>query len=364
MKKPQKQKATKGLWLRGGVYWFAGTVAGERIRVSLKTSDLGEALQLSKEVKLFPERFKKKRDGSMLEEFLAHQSKRGISFAHLKQARAVLEDVETVTGVRIEDLSGAAASRWWGLLLKRVNPKTSEPVKPKTTKDYLAHVTVFFKWAMESGRVKLSPVAEIVPPKVRPSVRKSFLKPEDALRALDLCEDEEMKFCMFCALHCGLRRGEVIASRPHWFDLKAGLLHIQNESDWLIKDRENRTIPLTSEFLAFLKVYGIRKPYMYRPAVKDNPDKKAWAYRTDFKKAFTKHMKALGLSAYTFHDLRRTFASLHVSRGTPLYHVAKWLGDHPNVVEQTYGHLLPNDARINDPWTQAREATTISQATG
>jgi integrase len=345
--KPVKMNPTKGLWLRGDVYWLAATVAGHgRVRVSLGTADMAEAIRQARIVRVFPERFFTKREGSLLEDFMEHQERRGISATHRKQSRRVLTEFQAAGGGRLEAASQAAAHRWWKDLSGRVAPKTA--------KDYLAILTFFYKWAVNSGQAKLSPVALIIRPKLRPPVRKSFLVPADALRVLDECADEELKFCLFCALHCGMRRGEIIASRPHWFDLKAGLLHIQNEADWLVKDRCNRTIPITSEFLGFLKGYGVRSPYMFRPDVADNKEKKSHEYRTDFRKLYLNHMARLGIAGVTFHDLRRTFASLHVSRGTPLYHVAKWLGDHPNVVESTYGHLLPNDARINDPWTQAR----------
>lgn len=344
--KPVKHNPAKGLWLRGDTYWLAATMPGfGRVRVSLHTQDMAEAIVEARKVRLFPERYFAKREGSVLEDFMEHQERRGISATHRKQSRRVLTEFQKACGGRLESASAAAAHRWWNDLSTRVASKTA--------KDYLAILTFFYKWAMAAGIAKFSPIVLIIRPKLRPSVRKSYLQPADALRVLDECQDPELSFCLYCALHCGMRRGEIIASRPHWFDLKAGLLHIQNEDDWLVKDRCNRTIPITQEFQGFLAWYGIQSPYMLRPEVTDKP-KTSHEYRTDFRKLFLNHMARLEIEGVTFHDLRRTFASLHVSRGTPLYHVAKWLGDHPNVVESTYGHLLPNDARINDPWTQAR----------
>ena len=48
----------------------------------------------------------------------------------------------------------------------------------------------------------------------------------------------------------------------------------------------------------------------------------------------------------TFHDARRTFASLLVSSGVSLYKVARWLGDGVRVVEKHYGHLQPDNGDI------------------
>ena len=342
--KPVKTDPMKGLWLRGDVYWLAYTpIKGmPQERLSLKTTDLAEAIQKAREVRAFPERYRTREDGDLVELFLAHQQRRGISKARIDFSRMVLAEVSKCASGKIAHLSPAMASLWWSGLLGRI--------KPKSAKDYLGVVTVFYRWSVDAGHVKTSPVALIIPPKIRPSPRRVFLTPVDARRVLDEAEDPDLRFALLCALHCGLRRGEVIAARPHWFDLNAGLLHVQNESDWLTKDRDNRTVPLTAEFRDFLAWYGIQSPYMLRPDVLPKESNRTWRYRTDFAKQFNGHMARLGLAHVTFHDCRRTFASMHVSHGTPIYHVAKWLGDEIGVVESTYGHLLPNDDRINGPW--------------
>ena len=73
-------------------------------------------------------------------------------------------------------------------------------------------------------------------------------------------------------------------------------------------------------------------------------------YRADFQKSFNAVLDRCGLGEFTFHDLRRTFASLLVSRGVSIYKVAKWLGDEVQVVEGTYGHLIPQDDEVNASW--------------
>ena len=338
---------TTGLYLRGKSYWLAATLEGfGRCRVSLKTEDLAEAITAAKHVRQFPHRYFNRTEGDLLELFLDHQARKGISRARIDLCRIVLGDLMRHTGSKLDRVTAVMASKWFTALLSRV--------KPKSAKDYLGVVTVYYRWAIDAGHSRTSPVALIVPPKIRPQPRRVFLAPNDALRVLDAAEEPDLRFAIYCGLHCGLRRAEVIASRPHWFDLTNGLLHVQNEVDWLTKDRDNRTIPLTAEFLDFLAWYGIQSPYMFRPEVAQKMSNKSWRYRTDFAKQFNGHMERLNLGHVTFHDLRRTFASLHVSFGTPIYSVSKWLGDDVSIVESTYGHLLPNDARINDPWTKAR----------
>ncbi len=337
----------RGLWLRGDTYWFRGTLPERgQVRFSLNTTDYVEAIGKAREVFAFPDRFGNKAETDSVEKFLKHQERRGISKARIDLSRIVLNSLASMAAGKIENVSQTMASRWWSATLARV--------KAKSAKDYLGVCTVFYRWAIDAGFVKSSPIALIIPPKVRPTPRRIFLKPEDALKILDNCEDKDLKFCLYCALHCGLRRGEVIAARTRWFDLKQGTLHVQNEKDWLTKDRDNRSIPITKEFQDFLKGYGMKGEYAFRPDKPLQPTNRTWRYRTDFAKSFNNYMEVQELKGVTFHDLRRTFASLHASKGTPLFHIARWLGDDPSVVEKTYAHLLPNDQRINDPWVEAR----------
>ena len=148
---------------------------------------MAEAIVEARKIRLFPERYLGEQSGSLLEEFFAHQERRGISATHLKQSRRVLTKFQC--DGKLESISPTAAHKWWAATLKEVAPKTS--------KDYLGVVVFFYKWAIGAGKVKLSPVALIVAPKVRPSVRKSFLAPADALRWFHFCPSRCLCLC-FC----------------------------------------------------------------------------------------------------------------------------------------------------------------------
>jgi hypothetical protein len=45
--------------------------------------------------------------------------------------------------------------------------------------------------------------------------------------------------------------------------------------------------------------------------------------------------------------MRRSFGSNRASAGTSIYKIAVWLGDKIEVVERSYGHLIPQDQEIN-----------------
>ncbi len=66
-------------------------------------------------------------------------------------------------------------------------------------------------------------------------------------------------------------------------------------------------------------------------------------YRYDFRRFFDDYMQEQGAGRVTAHTMRRTFASLHASAGTPLYHIAKWLGDDITTTQNHYAHLAPDN---------------------
>lgn len=347
----------KGIRMRRGVFWFRGRIDGEVVQWSLGTSDEAQAIlnYRRKRAELRMEQAEVQEEipkgwKSAVAAYMEHQRGRGNSRATLDNDAALLlafgRDMEWSS---VRDVTTASVEKW----MQRYNNQ-------RTRFGYLEKLHRFLRWA----KVSPNPCAGIERPRKMPrAFRKRFLSREEAERVLatpytppprigeesarkSTISDEDLKFALYCALHAGLRKGEVCAARPNWFDVKAGLLHVLREADWRTKDQEDRTIPLTKEFVAFLRGYGMRSPYMLKPEKK--PGKHL--YRVDFKVAFRRHMKTCGISGVTFHDLRRTFASLHVSSGTPLFVVAKWLGDGLAVTERHYGHLAHDRGYIEKAW--------------
>ncbi|MES2706113.1 MAG: site-specific integrase [Verrucomicrobiota bacterium] len=364
----------EGVYLRGKTYWFRFRPAEKaaQVRINLRTGDEMEAIAAARKIKARPHAHTA--TGSLTEwigKYIAHKKRKGCTEWWMQNLRLCLEEAAEYFDPSPRRVTQAQARAWQEGITSgdryykhRKTPTKKPPVNARTAATYAAWVKPFFVWLIQEGVILKSPFEGIEVPKTSPALRKVFLSREQALLALnartavDGKKAVELRFCLFAALHAGLRKAEVIACRPKWFDLEAGLLHIQNEEDFLIKDRENRTVPLTPEFLAFLKEYGLRSPYMLAPdAVKGRGP-----YRFNFKYWFDSHMLALGLEEFTFHDLRRTFASLLVSSGVSCYKVAKWLGDGIEIVERHYGHLIANDSDINRSWSQPSRATVSDES--
>lgn len=213
-------------------------------------------------------------------------------------------------------------------------------VKEETRQCYVRWLRVFFKWLVEHRRLRENPFSKVRMGRMRPTARRSTLTKAQVDRLLADAAGE-LAFVLYCGFHAGMRKEEVIEARPEWFDLNSNHIHIGPTATWIPKDRERRSVPITSAFRAFLDGYGVPSPYMLAPESKRGRSR----YRYEFRKPFLAHLKKHGIEC-SFHDARRTFASLLVSAGVSVYKVARWLGDGVGVVEKHYGHLQPDNGDL------------------
>lgn len=332
----------KGLTRRGKIYWLRRSIEGKLVSVSLGTKSLEEAVnKITAAERNMRDEDRADRESASTSEaaiadFLAFKKNRDLSRSRLDQLdftiTRAMEEMEC-------DTPAQATAR-------KVNDWLSQYSNLSTRKVMLDALQVFFAWLKDKGRITVNPCASVEIPPNRPRpVRKRFLTPEQVETVLSTDCDAGLKFALFAMLHAGLRYGEVCAARPEWFDLHRGILHVTESPNWRIKNSKLRSIPLTARFREFLGTYGLRSPFMLRP--EKAPGKSL--YRVTMLKPFQAHMKACG-AVCTYHDLRRTFASLHVSAGTPIFIVAKWLGDTIKVTEMHYAHLHHSGDDIENAW--------------
>jgi integrase len=250
----------------------------------------------------------------------------------------------------VQEIDTEKLQRWF-------NQKT-RTIKVQTAEAYLFWVKHFLNWCLNERRIILYNAAlKVKVPRYIKATRRNFLLLRDAQKLIDHCVDEELRFAIFCAIHAGFRYGETIAARPEWFDLDNKLIHIQVSESWAPKNGKARTVPMSDEFHAFLEVFGLRGPFMIAPEKQGGK-----YYRVDFDRRFRRLTAQLGIRC-TFHDLRRTFASLKVSAGVSIYKVAKWCGHSVEVCEEHYGHLIPADSEINTGLQRSKPAPEVTAPT-
>jgi integrase len=254
--------------------------------------------------------------------------------------RAWAKEMELLSVSNLAEITTAILQSWFNAKLKTL--------KVQTAAAYLYQVQTFLKWCVEEQQLVSQNVAlKVRVPKHTKNVRRRFLSLPDAQRLLDNCQDEELRFALYFSIHAGARYIETIQAKPEWFNVKNRLIHIMASDDWMPKNKKNRVVPMTKEFAGFLEGYMARlKPgaaFMIQPGKLKAVHHR---YRFDFIKRFERLIREQGIVC-SYHDLRRTFASLKVSAGVSLFKVASWCGHRTSVCEESYAHLLPLDDQID-----------------
>ena len=332
-------------------YWYRWTENGKRKAVSLQTDDLAEAFAKVKQIQAGAwysrwERAEPTRTSArkLVEEYLKVAQARAKKPLRLETAKVRSYILHKFLADRgIEDIGQITHSNVEAWLADRKRAGVSQD----TLHTQARALKTFLAYLVDHKLVRADIIADFDVPMPAAVGRKNWLKKDVVKRILADSKDDTLTFILHCGFHAGLRRNEVSNARVGWFDLEAGVVHVQNEVEtgFVLKDRENRTVPLTDSFRVFLQGFlkgKVAGAYVLYP----NKSAGKWMYRYDFSRIWATHMKRCGVRC-TIHDARRSFASNLVSEGESIYIVAGWLGDGVQVVERSYGHLAPSAGNIN-----------------
>lgn len=136
------------------------------------------------------------------------------------------------------------------------------------------------------------------------------------------------------ALNTGLRRGELFNLRWRDVDRARAVLTVGGEG---AKSGQTRHVPLNTEALDVLRIWTGKATqpdaFVFPSADGDRLD--------DIKGAWLPLVKAAKVTAFTFHDLRHTFASKLVMAGVDLNTVRELLGHADLKMTLRYSHLAP-----------------------
>jgi integrase len=188
----------------------------------------------------------------------------------------------------------------------------------------------------KQGRLRL---AEIVLQPIERHVR--YLTPEeeqrlrDALRGRDQRARDYLLPAVITSMLTGLRRGELFKLTWGDVDFRTQQLTVRAST---AKAGKKRHVPMNAEVMEILKAW---KP--------DGASDKDFVFVTPTgmpiispKKAFGALMRVAKISAFTWHDLRHTFASKLAMRGVDLLTVKELLGHGSVRMTEIYAHLQPH----------------------
>lgn len=355
------QRLSRGIYKRGNVYWLAVQKEKKRHFISLNTSDLSEAIRAATRWRHSPSL----ESGSVIrhavDRFIAYMRLRHQSGQRGGWAKATVESKNYVL---------FAFADWCGTIrpcdmttarLKKYHELRLADTSADTAYGNLMTIRSFFNWCRDVEKtVRENPCIALKLTAPDGAARKDFCPPELVARIIDECEREDLKFVLYCGFHAGLRALEIVEARPFWFDLKAGILHLRKTPTMQFKDREERSIPLTGKFLAFIRDdYGLREPFMLHPENQHGKNR----YRYDFTRPFREWMLRQGCPWVTPHTMRHTFASLLASADHSIFKIATYLGDDVRVVQKHYAKLLPEAGALDSAFhvsSKERKASTAA----
>jgi site-specific recombinase XerD len=220
--------------------------------------------------------------------------------------------------------------------VEQFKAKLAQEVSPASTNRYLSLLKSIFNRAVEWSKIEKSPAAKVK------------LLREDNRRTRYLTEEEEERLkavmtprswlLVEFAIHTGLRRGEQFGLLWENVDLENRVITIP-----LSKSGKTRHVPLNSRALEILRCL----PSRLREREDNNPH---WVFLSSngitpiigsnfVKRIFRPALKKAGIEGFRWHDLRHTFGSRLVMRGTDLRSVMELMGHSKIDMTMRYAHL-------------------------
>ncbi|MEK6775119.1 MAG: tyrosine-type recombinase/integrase [Bdellovibrionota bacterium] len=198
---------------------------------------------------------------------------------------------------------------------------------PNARKDLLKKVKRILQVAVDDGIIDRNPAIGI---KVRvPEIEQKVLTCEEVKVLLSKAKEREHPFypVWVAALSTGMRSGELYAL--HWTDIDFENQLISVSKQWTSKNgfcetktRKNRVVPVSSDFLNFLKEHKLScdpKSQFVLPHLKE------WT-NGEQAKVISEFCKAIEITPIKFHDLRATFITNLLSHGVSLAKVMAIVG--------------------------------------
>ena len=312
---------------RNGVYYIdIRTPSGERIRRSTGVKDKKLAQEYHDKVKhqlwaldKLDRRVERTFNEALI--LLLNDGKGQKDYAtkvrHAKYWRPIFGDtnLSSITGEMIDNN------------LPTHNAKSKEPLAPATINKYRKTILRALSLAYKNNWINSIPyVGKLKEPKIR--VRwATKQQAQEFLNNISIAWLRDV--CLF-ALLTGARRTEILSMTWDKIDFQNKIAIVSND---IAKNGKARSLLLNEEAIRLLQDRRlINNKYVF---VSSNGS----MLKDIDRRAFNRAAKECNLEDFHFHDLRHTWASWHVQRGTPLFTLKELGGWETLEMVQKYAHL-------------------------
>jgi len=252
---------------------------------------------------------------------------------------------------------------------------------PATVTKKLRELKGLFSLAVKRKQLDENPWQDIAMPK-SPKKKIHIYTEAQCRRMLKAAQEYTLKWnpeksvkwdlMITVALATAMRRAELLNCTWTDIDFDAQTIEVKSKKntkntwEWLIKDTDHRTLPLTGEIVQMLVDHQARQlegyPYVFvPPATKLRPEGR-WTLSdsrlkvvNNFKRSFDKILRRAGIKTGTFHDVRRTAISAWFANGMSEHDVMVLAG-HSNFATTHEFYLVVADDLVDRARVASKEA--------
>ena len=242
---------------------------------------------------------------------------------------------------RLEEITSRTIEQWRAEAMAK--PKGKGRLSKRMAAKCLAMTHSIFERARRQHDLPANPAADVEPLRQRyDRARFSFYSPEQVHALVRAAASKQDGAIFLTAAFTGLRMGELLALRVRDVDFEQSAIRVLGSVDsiagvGLPKSGHGRSVPLVDQVAQALAQLLQRDMFTGPDDFVFVGDTGRWldgsALRGRFKAAATK----AGLPPLRFHDLRHTFGSLAITRGS-LIDVQHWLGHADSRTTSRYLH--------------------------
>lgn len=244
---------------------------------------------------------------------------------------------------RVDELTKADFATWQDKLWAMKMPN-GENYAYKYLAKMRSYLSAFLTWVSEKYEIP-NQLEKVKKPKRRaPKTQMSIWTREEFEKFISVVDDTTFHAMFMMLFFTGRRKGEVLAL--HNTDVQADRICFDKTytrkttdgSTYKITTTKNEkrswtiiAAPLKDE----LAHYAPQEPFYFGG---DNP-----IHENTLSHAFDRYIAKAGVKRIRVHDLRHSFVSMCIHLGASVYVVADLIGDKPEQVLKTYGHLYEED---------------------
>lgn len=196
---------------------------------------------------------------------------------------------------------------------------------------YRAKLNSIFNHAIRSKIITYNPVRYT--PKSKEYPRNRVLSEEEICRLMDCCKqssNHELYMIVLVAIYTGMRYSNVVSMKKN--SIHGQVYYLDGKET---KSGKNQKIILNSQLFELLNDFMAKY---------DNGDS-VFKCR-HIKRSFNTALERAGINNFHFHDLRRTFATYLLDKGTNLKIIQEALGH--SSIKMTEIYLAPNEQKSID----------------